>query len=183
MALLWSPALLPLISTRRIHNNNNQQVDRDDDREAALKQFFSPRSVAVVGASNAPSKVGHAVVSNLVEHGFAGQIYPVNPRAKADTLISGRRAYPSLAAVPGAVELAVIAVPARAVAGVLEDAGEKGVKGAIVISSGFREASAAGVQVEQQLLAIAAKHGIRLLGPNCLGVIDTGAGGGRHTAF
>lgn len=135
-----------------------------------LDQFFNPGAVAVVGASADPTKLGHAVLHNVQEHGFTGSIYPINP--KADEIL-GLPAYPSLTAVPGPIDLIVVVVPPKAVAPVLEEAGQKGVKGAIIITAGFRETGAQGMAMERELIAIARKYGMRLIGPNCLGIIDT----------
>lgn len=135
-----------------------------------LDMFFDPKSIAIIGASTDPTKLGHAVLANLVGSGFAGDIYPINPSAKE---ILGLKVYDSVLDTPGPVDLAVILIPARFVAGVLRECGEKGVKGAIIISAGFREAGPEGVAREQELLDIAASYGMRIVGPNCLGIIDT----------
>lgn len=132
--------------------------------------FFGPKAIAIIGASSDPTKLGHAVLANLSSSGFAGDIYPINPNAEQ---ILGRKAYPSILDTPGPVDLAVILIPARAVSGVLRECGQKGVRGAIVISAGFREAGPEGITREKELLAVAAEYGIRIIGPNCLGVIDT----------
>ncbi len=135
-----------------------------------LDMFFNPQSVAIVGASENPQKLGHQVLANVIYSGFKGPIYPINPKASE---ILGLKCYASLLDVPGPVELVTILVPSKAVAAVMEEAGQKGAKGAIVITAGFREAGGEGVQMEQQLLDIAEKYGMRIVGPNCLGLIDT----------
>ena len=135
-----------------------------------LDMFFSPRSVAVIGASENPQKLGNQVLANLIQSDFKGSIYPINPGSSE---IMGLTCYPSVLDVPDDVELVVIVVPNRFVADVLEQSGQKGVKGAIVITAGFREAGGEGVEMEQKLLEIAGRYGIRIIGPNCLGVIDT----------
>ncbi len=137
-----------------------------------LDPFFRPRSVAVVGASADPSKLGHAVLHNVLTHGFPGPVYPINP--KADKIL-GQQCYPSVVAVPGNGEpdLAVIVVPSKAVAAVLEECGQKGVRGVIVITAGFREVGPQGMAMEKELIAIAQRYGMRMIGPNCLGIIDT----------
>ncbi|MBX3048145.1 MAG: acetate--CoA ligase family protein [Anaerolineales bacterium] len=137
-----------------------------------LRAFFAPRSVAVIGASTDPVKLGHAVLRNLVEGGYVkvGQVYPINPKAEE---ILGLRAYPSVAAVPEGIELAVIVIPDKAVAGALRECGEKGIPAAVIISAGFREAGPEGVQREQEVIAIAQQYGMRIIGPNVLGIIDT----------
>ncbi len=135
-----------------------------------LDAFFNPRSVAVIGASRDPEKLGYAVLANLKEGGYPGRLYPVNP--KADEIL-GLKTYPSVLDIPGAVDLAVIVIPYRFVPDVLEQCGEKGVPAVVVISAGFREAGREGLERERELVAIADRYNLRLIGPNCLGVIDT----------
>lgn len=137
-----------------------------------LKAFFQPASVAVIGASTNPSKLGYAVLRNLVEGGYGqrGKIYPINPRADE---ILGYPVYPSVIDVPGDIDLAVIVVPYHLVPDILRTCGEKGIPAAIVISAGFREAGMEGLERERELVAIAKEFHIRLIGPNCLGVMDT----------
>jgi len=135
-----------------------------------LEMFFSPQAVAVIGASRSPGKLGHGVLQNIIQYGYRGAVYPINP--KADEIL-GLKCYPSVQAVPGPVDLAVFLIPARHVAEGLVACGEKGVKGAIVISAGFREVGSEGWQREREIVDIARRYGMRLLGPNCLGIIDT----------
>ena len=137
-----------------------------------LNAFFEPGSVAVVGASTDPNKLGYSVLENLVEGGFSdiGKVYPINPGADS---ILGLKAYSSVLEVPESIDLAVVVIPYKFVAGVLEECGEKGIPAVIVITAGFREAGVEGLQREQELIQIAEKNNIRLIGPNCLGVIDT----------
>lgn len=137
-----------------------------------LKPFFEPRSVAIIGASTNPGKLGYAVVENLVKGGFTarGQVYPINPQAQE---IMGMKVYPSVKAVNGPVDLAVIVIPYPVVPDALRECGEKGIPAAIVISAGFREAGREGLERELELIDIARQYQIRLVGPNCLGVIDT----------
>jgi len=132
--------------------------------------IFSPQSIAIIGASDNPKKIGYALVKNLIDAGFRGRIYPINPKKKE---ILGLIVYPSIKDVPEVPDLVVIAIPAAGVCEVLEECGEKGVKGAIVISAGFREIGKEGALLEKKLLDIAKKYNIRLVGPNCLGVINT----------
>ena len=131
-----------------------------------LEFFFNPRSVAVVGASRVPGKVGFELLKNL-RRSFKGSIYPVNPRADE---ILGLRAYPKVSSIPEDVDVAVVVVPAEVVPGVAEDAGRKGVKGLIVISGGFREVGAEGAEREGRLMEVARRYGVRVIGPNCVGV-------------
>ena len=137
-----------------------------------LKEFFEPRSVAVIGASTNPEKLGHSVLKNLVEGGYAqkGKIYPINPGAEE---ILGLRAYPSVLDVDGSIDLAVIVIPYPLVPDALQLCGQKGIPAAIVISAGFREAGMEGLERERELVQISKDFNIRLIGPNCLGVIDT----------
>lgn len=135
-----------------------------------LDPFFSPQSVAVVGASADTSKLGYAVLFNVISHGFNGSVFPINP--KADQIL-GRPCYASVLAVPDPIDLAVIVVPNKAVAPVLEECGQKGVRGVVVITAGFREVGSQGMAMEKELIAIAQRYGMRMIGPNCLGIIDT----------
>ncbi|HHI96634.1 MAG TPA: CoA-binding protein [Thermodesulfatator atlanticus] len=135
-----------------------------------LDFLFRPKAVAVVGASREPGKVGHTVLENLLSAGFRGAIYPVNPKAQE---ILGLKAYPSVSAIPGEVELAVIAIRAPLVPQVIEECGKKGVRAAVILSAGFRETGREGAQLEREVLTKAQKFGLRIVGPNCLGVLDT----------
>jgi len=133
---------------------------------ASLDFFFNPRSVAVVGASRTPGKVGYELLRNLKEF-YKGIIYPVNPKAKE---ILGLKVYPNLKSIPDEVDVAVIVVPAPKVIDVARDAGEKGVKGLIVISGGFKEVGPEGAKLEGELIKVVRSYGMRLIGPNCVGV-------------
>ena len=121
-------------------------------QRSALKPFFTPNGVAIIGASRDPSKLSYGVIRNLVdpEHGYPGPIYPVNPRADE---ILGRRCYPDIAAVPDPVELAVLIIPAQAVIPAIEACGRRGIKAAVVISGGFREVGAEGANREREMVA------------------------------
>ncbi|MFC1712951.1 acetate--CoA ligase alpha subunit [Candidatus Poribacteria bacterium] len=138
-----------------------------------LDNFFRPDSVSVIGASREPGKVGYEILKNLIENGFTGGIYPVNPRASE---ILGLKAYPSVADVPDQIGLAVVAVPAQFTPAVIEDCGEKGINSVIIISAGFKEAGLTGSKLEQEVLQLTEKFNMRVLGPNCLGVVDTESG-------
>jgi acetate---CoA ligase (ADP-forming) len=137
-----------------------------------LNAFFEPASVAVIGASTNPHKLGYAVLKNLLDCGYGqrGRIYPINPGAAE---ILGLKSYPSVQAVPETIELAVVVIPYAQVPEALRACGQKGIHAAIVITAGFREAGHAGVERELELIAIAKEYNIRMVGPNCLGVIDT----------
>jgi acyl-CoA synthetase (NDP forming)/RimJ/RimL family protein N-acetyltransferase len=141
----------------------------------SIGRLLNPRSIAVVGASTDPAKLGHLVLANLVRAGFAGPIFPVNPRARS---VAGILAYPSIAELPGQVDLAVLAVPAADVPEVVRQCGEHGVRGLVVMSGGFGEsgdelARADGRRAQRKLIAQARAHGMRVIGPNCLGVLNT----------
>ncbi len=135
-----------------------------------LEGFFKPNAVAIVGASTKPGKLGYTVLANVIEFGFRGNIYPINPGA---TQIAGYKCYGSVVDLPEVPDLAVIVIPYNHVPNALRDCGEKGIKSVVVISAGFREASVEGAEREQEVIEIAQKYGIRIIGPNCLGIIDT----------
>ncbi len=139
---------------------------------SALASFFTPNGVAVIGASRDPSKLSYGVVRNLAdpERGYPGPVYPVNP--KADEIL-GLRCYPDISQVPDPVELAVLILPAGMVSAAVEACGKRGLKAAVIISGGFREVGPEGLAREQQLVEIAQRYGMRLMGPNGIGVIDT----------
>ncbi|MBE0476242.1 MAG: acetate--CoA ligase family protein [Coriobacteriia bacterium] len=137
-----------------------------------LEGFFKPRSVAVVGAAREEGKVGHIVFDNLLSAGFIGPVYPVNPRAAE---IHGHATYPTLASLPRPPDLAVIVVPAASVLNVVEECGRLGVPAAVVISAGFKESGPEGGALERDLVRAARAGGVRILGPNCLGLISTAA--------
>ena len=136
----------------------------------ALDPIFSPRSVAVVGATRVPGTVPFDIFNNILRDDFQGTIYPVSPSAKS---IAGVKAYKYVLDIPDPVDLAVIVFPSSVVKLALEQCGQKGVKGLIVISAGFREVGGAGLQREEEILQICRKYGMRFVGPNCLGVINT----------
>jgi acetyl coenzyme A synthetase (ADP forming)-like protein len=138
--------------------------------DAFHQAFFTPRSVAIIGASNDPTKLSYAVVENMTRYGFPGRVYPINP--KGGTIL-GLPAYPTVLDVPDSIDLAVIIVPAPIVARVMEQCGEKGVKGVIVITAGFREVGGDGMKMERALVEIAHRYSMRMIGPNCIGIIDT----------
>ncbi len=133
-----------------------------------LEALFTPKSIAVVGASTRPGTVGYDLLTNLIRDKFNGKIYPVNPKA---TELQGLPVYKTLTDIPGDVDLAVLIVPAKAVPGIVEESKAKGVKGMIIISAGFKETGAEGAKAEKELAAQVKAAGIPLIGPNCLGVI------------
>lgn len=133
-----------------------------------LDVFFRPKSVAVIGATERQGHVGRAVLWNLLSSPFGGTVYPVNPKHAA---VLGVRSYRAIAQVPEHVELAVVVTPAETVPGVIEECCEAGVGGAVIISAGFREVGESGVELERRVLRTARRAGIRVIGPNCLGVM------------
>ncbi len=135
-----------------------------------MERLLNPRTIAVVGASHKPGKVGHEVLRNLINYGFPGKIYPVNPKGGE---ILGLRVYRSLLEVPDEVDLAVIVVPARIVPSVVEDAGRKGVKALAIITSGFSETGPEGAELERRIVETARRYGMRVLGPNIVGIMST----------
>lgn len=143
------------------------------DRKAAassIGRLLRPRSVAVVGASRTPGTVGHELVRNLVLGGFQGPVYPVNPTAAH---IASLPCFPNISAVPGEVDLAIVAVPARAVLSVVDECGRKGVGGLVIVSSHFAEDGAEGAAMEREVARLAHSYGMRVVGPNCFGVLNT----------
>ncbi|MEV6899471.1 acetate--CoA ligase family protein [Amycolatopsis sp. NPDC051372] len=135
---------------------------------ASMNRIMKPAAVAVIGASAEAGKIGNSVMKNLVNGGYAGEIYPINPKASE---ILDRKAYASISDVPGDVDVAVFAIPAKFVAAALEEAGAKGVAGAILIPSGFGETG--NIELQNEVVAIARKHGVRVLGPNIYGYYYT----------
>jgi acetyl coenzyme A synthetase (ADP forming)-like protein len=134
-----------------------------------VASLFRPRSVAVIGASRDRRSVGGAILHNLLTVEFQGQVFPVNPQA---TVVHSIKCYPSVEAIPDAVDLAVVAVPKAAVAGVVESCGRKGVRALVIITAGFKETGVAGAAVERRVVEAVRRHGMRLVGPNCMGIIN-----------
>lgn len=137
--------------------------------EESFDALFSPQSVAVVGASTKPGKVGHDIFVNILMGGFTGVLYPVNPRARS---VASIKAYPSISDIPDTVDLAMIILPRMAALQAVEASIEKGVKAIVIVSAGFREVGGEGLQVENQIVKLCKEAGVRLVGPNCLGVIN-----------
>ena len=134
----------------------------------SFESFFSPKSVAIVGASRQKSKVGYEILSNMIGAGYKGKIYPVNPQA--DT-IEGLKCYPDLESIGQVPELVIIIVPAKIVPAVMQQCVNVGTKAVIIITAGFKEVGKEGRELEEQIIQIARQAGIRVIGPNCLGVI------------
>ena len=136
----------------------------------SVGRLLAPRSIAVIGAGQASTGIGHQVLRNLLAGEFQGPVYPVNPKS---AFVGGVRAYPSLLDIPDDVDLAVICVPAGAVPEVIAQCAAKGVGGIVMITAGFAEAGGDGAAVERDLIRLARRHGMRVIGPNCMGVINT----------
>jgi acetyltransferase len=133
-----------------------------------LDKIFKPKSVAIVGASDEEGSVGYALVQNLTEHDYKGEVFLVNIRKKE---ILGRKAYAKLEDIPGEVDLAIIATPAKTVPGIVEDCGKSGTKGVIIVSAGFKEVGQEGRLLEEEIKRLRGKYDLRIIGPNCLGII------------
>jgi acetate---CoA ligase (ADP-forming) len=134
-----------------------------------MHEIFYPTSVAVIGVSSQPTNLGRNIVANLVEYGFNGIVYAVGPKGG---MIETRRIYRSVLDIPDHVDLAVILTPARTVPGIMEECGQKGIRRAIIETAGFREYGDEGRRLEEEISAIAEKHGMRFVGPNCIGAIN-----------
>lgn len=169
----WSRAEIGVVEVSLDLARTEHWIDAHAEREhtaeaRSIARLLSPRSIAVVGASRRPDAIGRAVLRNLLAGGFAGPVYPVN---RAAISIEGLDAYPTVLAIPGAVDLAVVAVPVGAVEAVVRECAEKGLRGLILISSGFAELGERDAQAE--LVLIARRNGMRVVGPNCVGVVNT----------
>src|SRR5918992_5440984 len=144
---------------------------REQRAEArSVHNALNPASVAVIGASTDPAKIGHAVLANLLHSNFTGPVYPVNPEARS---VRGVRAYPSVTEIPDEVDLAVVAVPAAGIDEVMDSCQLKGVKALVVVSAGFADVGGSGIVAERRLVSEARAHGMRVIGPNALGVANT----------
>ncbi len=138
--------------------------------QASLASFFNPRAIAIVGASKTEGKIGHSVVKNAVQSGYTGKVYPINPK---ESEILGLKCYPSITDAPGPIDLVALVIPAPAIIPVAEECGRKGVKHLVTITAGFKEVGKEGLERERKLLDICHRYGMRMLGPNCLGMMDT----------
>ncbi|MGD1004106.1 MAG: acetate--CoA ligase family protein [Methanoregulaceae archaeon] len=150
----------------RFYINEDIGAKQIPEIKRALPPLADIKSIAVVGASLEPNKVGYAVMRNLLT--FSGNLYPVNPK---HPMILGRKAYPTLLSIPGSIDIAVVVVPSQIVPQIVEEAGQKKIPLVIIISSGFRESGNEGKFLEEQVLSIAQRYGIRIMGPNCLGLM------------
>jgi acetyl coenzyme A synthetase (ADP forming)-like protein len=147
---------------------------------ARLDSVFYPKAIAVIGASRRPGSVGHSLLANLLMNRYQGIIFPVNPSAAS---ILGIKCYPRVLEIPDDVDMAVIIVPHGAVPQVLDECGRMGIRGAVIISAGFKEVGGEGVELERQVQEISRRHGIALVGPNCLGVINTDPSSSMNATF
>jgi len=150
-------------------------TEKEEEREraatvASMRSLLYPHSVAVIGASREPNTIGQLLFKCIMQSGFSGIVYPVNPNAEA---IMSVKSYPSVLDIPDSVDLALIAVPAPLVVRVTDECGRKGVHSIVVVSDGFKERGGEGAQREQELRDVALGHGMRIVGPNCMGVINT----------
>ena len=151
-----------------------------DATPTGLDALFRPRAIAVIGASRTPGTIGNTVLWNIVSNGFTGAVYPVNPGAK---VVHSIRCYPDVRAIPDAVDLAIVCVPGKGVLDVVRACIEKGVRGICVISAGFRETGEEGAARERELAALCRGAGIRLIGPNCMGLLTTDVGVKLNATF
>ncbi len=135
-----------------------------------LQNFFNPHSIVVIGASRNEQKIGHTILKNIIEAGYAGKIYPVN--RKADKILE-KKCYNSITKLPRNINLAIIAIPAQFVLEAIRECGEKGMKNIIIISAGFRENGSNGLKLEKEIMEIAKTYDLKILGPNCLGILDS----------
>ena len=135
----------------------------------SLDAIFSPESVAIIGASNTPGKVGHDIFANILQGGFQGTLYPVNPNAKS---ILSVKTFPAITAISDSVDLSIIILPPKACVKAVEESIAKGVKGIVIVSAGFREVGGEGIEIENRIISLCKAAKVRLVGPNCLGVIN-----------
>ncbi|RUT03078.1 GNAT family N-acetyltransferase [Dulcicalothrix desertica PCC 7102] len=156
---MQSSSQLTSVRTHNIFHSEHQPLDA----------IFSPKTIAVIGASEREDSVGRTLLWNLISNPFGGTVFPVNPKRNS---ILGIKAYPNIAAVPESIDLAVIATPAATVSSVINECVNAGVKGAIVLSAGFKEIGSSGVELERQILEQVNQSQMRLIGPNCLGVMN-----------
>jgi acetyl coenzyme A synthetase (ADP forming)-like protein len=145
-----------------------------------LESIFYPKSIAIIGASRQPGSVGHSLLANIIDSRFQGVVYPVNPHAEA---ILGIKCYPRILDIPDDVDQAIVIVPAPRVLQVMEECGIRGVKGTIIISAGFKEIGGKGIELEYRLKEIIHKYDIALVGPNCLGVMNTAPESSMNATF
>ncbi|RNJ78824.1 MAG: acyl-CoA synthetase [Nitrosopumilus sp. B06] len=144
-------------------------ISRVKPNKESMEDFFTPKSVALVGASSTPGKIGNSILDSLVNHDYKGKVYPINPKAGK---IFGQKCYPSVAAVPGKVDLVVISVDLSITPPVLEDCAKKGVHSVVIVSGGGKELGGKRAEYEAEVKRLSAKHKIRIIGPNCIGMFN-----------
>ena len=163
------------ISHRLFYRTNIEEKRKEEERDRVANHSFNPSSlcpisVALIGASRYPGTIGYLMLHCILQGSYTGTVYPVNPNVSSVMLV---KTYPSILNVPDEIDLAVIAVPAKLVAKVADECGQKGVHTLIVISDGFREVGTEGAAREQELRDVALGHGMRIAGPNCMGILNT----------
>jgi acetyl coenzyme A synthetase (ADP forming)-like protein len=166
-----------------IDSDRSLDAARERERVAtvrSIERLLRPHSVAVVGAGSTPGRVGHEVFRNLLSGGFDGPVYPVNAKAAH---VGSVRAYPSVLDIPDPVDLAVIAVPAEDVAAVVDECGAKGVHALVIVSAGFAETGTEGAARQADVVRRARGHGMRVVGPNCIGILNTSGAVGLNATF
>jgi acetate---CoA ligase (ADP-forming) len=160
--------LLEVAIPEGLADNSLNRYPRKDDA-TMMEYFFKPKSVAVIGASTNPKKLGYVTLDNIVKSDFSGDVYPINPSAEE---ICGFKAYPSLNDVPGPVDLVIMLVPAKLCLPAMEDCARKGVKAVIIEAMGFSEVGGEGINLQNRIVDIARQHNIRVMGPNCSGIVS-----------
>ena len=145
-----------------------------------LDAIFSPESIAIIGASNTPGKVGHDIFANILKGGFQGTLYPVNPKAKS---ILSLKTFPTIGDIPDHVDLAILIIPPQTCLAAVEGAIKKGVKGIVIVSAGFREVGEEGLEIENRIVKLCREANVRVVGPNCLGVINPAPGVSMNASF
>ena len=153
---------------------------RRTKRQSSLDRLFRPRSVAVIGASRRKGSIGGEILRALVTNGFSGKVFPVNPNTD---VVHSIKCYKSVTAIPDPVDLAVIVVPKDLVAGAMEQCGRKGIGGVVIVTAGFKETGDEGVERERKIVAIAKRHGMRVVGPNCMGIQNAEEGVRMNASF
>jgi 3-hydroxypropionyl-CoA synthetase (ADP-forming) len=156
-----------VVDARIVLSQTSHEITAPVYPASSLVKFFKAESVAVIGASATPGKIGHEVLRNLSQYEYAGKVYPVNPTAET---ILGMKTYASVLEVPGTVDLAVLTIPAKAAPSIIDECGRKGVRTVVIVSGGFKETGME--EFESQSVDTARKYGIRIIGPNCIGVLD-----------
>ena len=154
---------------RRVHGFPRFQLAQDQEERGGLEAFFTPRNIAVIGATEKAGSVGRTIVWNLISSPFGGTVFPVNPKRPS---VLGIKAYPRIADVPDPIDLAIVTTPAATVPDVIGECVEAGVRAAIIISAGFKEIGAEGAELERRILEQARRGRMRIIGPNCLGVMS-----------